>query len=155
MRTLLRTVGAVVAMAISLSGCVQMTQTTTGKPVALQRDGSRIVAIVCTDLEISGLKMRDRVFPGDWQTFWEFDKTLTVRAGDELSPSMAAELGVAEGNEPEMTANHEIAIYFRADPASSTYYEDEFAAKFLVGESGLSETEWLHDDDSFSAEPCN
>lgn len=139
------------ALLLGLSGC-QLTQHPTGQPVVIQRDGSNIVVAVCADLEVEGITMQQREYPGAWETFWEFEKTMDIHDGDEISPSNAEELGVSEGTEPEMTANREIAVFLDGELKPGW---GNVTATFLIGEEGLSETMWLHDDETVSAQPCS
>jgi hypothetical protein len=150
--SVLAAIGAL-AVATCLSGCVQLTQATTGKPVAIQRDGAHVIIVVCDDLEISGLTMQEREYPDSWQTIWEFDKALSLRSGDRLSPSEAAAIGVDAGRDPSMLANHEIGVFFHVDQSRGDG-EDEVGATFLIGKHGLSETAWLRDDGTETAIAC-
>lgn len=141
---------ATLAVTISLSGC-QLLEHTTGQPIAIKRDGSGISVVVCADLEARGVTMKEREYPGAWETFWDFEKTLSLRTGDDISPSRAEEFGIAPGSEPQLTANHEIAVFVHGEEEPGW---GEVTATFLIGADGLSETVWLHDDETVSSQPC-
>lgn len=142
--------GLILAVSVSLTAC-QWTQRPTGQPVVIQRDGSKLLVVVCADLELQGATMQQRKYPDAWQTFWEFDSILGIRDGEELSPSQSETLGLAPGSEPDMTANREIAIFLDGEEQPGW---GKVTATFLIGEEGLSESTWLHDDESVSSKPC-
>lgn len=136
-----------------LYGCSELTQVTTGRPLAIQRDGVDLIVVMCDDVEVSGVTMQEREYPGSWTTFWEFEKMLTLRSGERLALSQADAIGVEPGHEPDMTANHELGIYFHVDQPGGDL-QDELGATFLIGEHGLSETVWLRDDGSETSSAC-
>lgn len=149
-RNLLAIGGLAAVTALTLTGCDQnMAQ----GPAALQRDGTDLVVAVCEDIQVASVLLETWASGNGTptETVLEATGSVTVQSGSTFSTREGLDgLNVSSQMSPRMESGDNFALQILASRSS----DDDINATFTVGESGLSDSLWLHPDGRETADPC-
>jgi len=137
-----------IACLLLLSGCSILLENPADAPISISSDNGELRVVVCTSFEASEVRMSERSDAGEWSYFWSFVRDIDIAAGDELSPSLAEELGVGAGRDPKLDPYDDIRIVL----ANGT---ESVSAQFTVPEAGLPGGEWIHPNGDTTQQPCS
>ncbi len=117
-------------------------------PVAIQKDGDTISAVVCRQVkaEIVSVQFRDQTH-GDWSPIFRATGDAVFSAGDEIFQASRM-YGMSISGPSSVPSAKVPQFYFSFRAAGSSYLSIFFSA------SNLSSDSWLHPDGSTSAVPC-
>ena len=122
--------------------------------VVIRRDGSAVVMASCSDIEFDHLSMEQRNLKSGepWNQFWSSDHRRSLDEGDTISTDDKPLEGDAV-SVPQLHPNDQLRIYL--DLAAPEGGRPVAASVFFIGDSGLSDTQWLHADGSLTSQPCS
>ena len=150
MKRLATVSAAAVLLTVVLAGC---DQNMVLGPAAIQRRGSDLIVAVCRSIDAASVTL-DTWASGlgtPTQVVLEATGNLHLPAGSEFSTSDPPDgLVVATHSSPAMGARDNFTLQILSVRSS----EQDINATFTLGNSGLSESLWLHPDGRETAEPC-
>lgn len=123
-------------------------------PIAIKRDGVKLLVAVCSAVSVSEVT-GDQRYAGmfeHWQSFWTANGKVDVASGDILSTGSTIEgLNSTLAKSPRMDAGDAIDIGISSsDQGNSTYLH----AVFQIRDAKLSQSVWLHPDGTTTKEAC-
>ena len=138
---------AAVALTLMLAGCDEHLAE---GPVAIRKDGEALLVAVCAAIAPDFISMEERAPDDVWVRFWETSSELQLDEGSILSTDDRA-VGIAGDvtNSPHLLPRSDVSILIKETDRKSSIH-----GVFLLGDAGLSESQWLQTDGSLTSEPC-